>query len=341
MKKKILNDVLIIRILLIFLLIIYHSFAIFNGGWEPLSGFPKIELYTWIADISYSFMLEMFVFISGLILGFQVLNRSNEFITKLSFLKKKAQRLLIPSIFFGILYVLIIDKEFNWLSVYKILNGYAHMWFLPMLFLCFCYIYIINKFDVISKWILLITIIVVIQPIPQLPFQITKSLYYFFFFFLGYLIGKREFVIDKFIRWRYFLLLLLFYFVTSIFFHIWKYEVVQNTSILQKILYFYIKRFISVLCALSGLFFVYVGINIWHYYKKNVLSEKYIRLSGYCFGVYLLQQFILKLLYNNSFYVSFCGPYMLPFVSFTITVVLSIFIVSFLLRTRLGRFLIA
>lgn len=93
MGRKILYDVLLIRILLIFLLVVYHSFAIYNGAWKPLNGFPIIKSYRCIADISYSFMLEMFVFISGLILGFQALNKTNEFIKDISFIRRAFERI--------------------------------------------------------------------------------------------------------------------------------------------------------------------------------------------------------------------------------------------------------
>ena len=341
MGRKILYDVLLIRILLIFLLVVYHSFAIYNGAWKPLNGFPIIESYRWIADISYSFMLEMFVFISGLILGFQALNKTNEFIKDISFIKKKAQRLLVPSIVFGTLYVLIFSNGFNLQSVYEILNGIGHMWFLPMLFLCFCYISIISRYKYSAQLLLFFCFIIALQPIPQLPFQLTKSLYYFFFFLFGYLIGCRKIAINRYIKWRYFVFLFILYLTTSVLFHMWKYEILSGEAILQKLLYFYVKRFNTILCALSGLFAVYIAINIRLSHGNFVLSEKYIKFSGYCFGIYLIQQFILKLLYNNTMYVSFCGPYMLPIISFVITFVLSVVIVGLLMKTKIGRILIA
>ena len=64
-EKKVLEDVVFIRIVLILLLVLYHSFAIFNGAWEKPSGVPDISAYWWVASFSYSCLLETFVFISG------------------------------------------------------------------------------------------------------------------------------------------------------------------------------------------------------------------------------------------------------------------------------------
>ncbi len=41
-EKKILEDVVFMRVVLIVLLVLYHSFAIFNGAWEKPSGYPDI-----------------------------------------------------------------------------------------------------------------------------------------------------------------------------------------------------------------------------------------------------------------------------------------------------------
>lgn len=51
-----LNDVVILRLLLIVLLVVYHSFCIFSGAWEVPDNYPQIPAYGWIAKASYSKM---------------------------------------------------------------------------------------------------------------------------------------------------------------------------------------------------------------------------------------------------------------------------------------------
>lgn len=84
--------------------------------------------------------------------------------------------------------------------------------------------------------------------------------------------------------------------------------------------------------------FVIVGIKE----KKSPgnLPDWIVRAGGLCFGVYLLQQFIMVALYRHTQLPNAVGFYLLPWVGFIITLVLSV-AGSFLLRlTRVGRFLI-
>ena len=104
--KKILDNVVIIRLLLIVLLVLFHAFAIYNGAWEMPLGITSVKPYWFIASISYSFMLESFVFISGYVFGYQTRVKYSSGMPLNSCLLKKAKRLLIPRIVFSILYII-------------------------------------------------------------------------------------------------------------------------------------------------------------------------------------------------------------------------------------------
>ena len=71
-SPKMLSNVVVIRPILIVLLVFYHAFLIFQGGWGSTGQFPEVKAYWWLDKLSYSFLLEMFVFISGYVLGYQV-----------------------------------------------------------------------------------------------------------------------------------------------------------------------------------------------------------------------------------------------------------------------------
>lgn len=70
-KSKILTEVSVIRPILIVLLVVYHSFIIYQGGWSEPDGFEPNRTYWWISKASYSFMLEAFVLISGYVFAYQ------------------------------------------------------------------------------------------------------------------------------------------------------------------------------------------------------------------------------------------------------------------------------
>ena len=55
LKRKVyLEDVVVLRLSLIVLLVLYHSFCIFSGAWEVPKDYPLIPIYWWIAKTSYS-----------------------------------------------------------------------------------------------------------------------------------------------------------------------------------------------------------------------------------------------------------------------------------------------
>lgn len=61
-----------------------------------------------------------------------------------------------------------------------------------------------------------------------------------------------------------------------------------------------------------------------------------IRLSNCCFGVYIFQQFVLKLL--NQSILSFCiDAYLYPWIAFIITLCISLILTILIRTTKLGR----
>ena len=111
MNKKILQDVVLIRLVLIILLVLYHAFAIYNGAWSMPNGIDEVRPYWWIATLSYSFMLETFVFLSGYVFGFQIREKYKGQISFTNAVVNKAKRLLVPSIVFSVLYFFIFNSE--------------------------------------------------------------------------------------------------------------------------------------------------------------------------------------------------------------------------------------
>lgn len=83
-----LDEVSFIRPILIVLLVLVHSFTVFNDRWPPFEGFVPCETYKWIYRLSYSFMLETFIFVSGYIYAFQKFELGKEDNLKKTALKK-------------------------------------------------------------------------------------------------------------------------------------------------------------------------------------------------------------------------------------------------------------
>lgn len=193
-SKALLREVVILRPICIFLLILYHSFIIYTGGWKAPVGFFPVESYRWIAELSYSFMLQLFVLLSGYIFGYQLYDLKREFTIK-GLILSKFNRLLVPSLFFGIVYFFMFYEYTDLKSfLLKVLSGVGHMWFLPMLFWCFIVGYGLYKWQ--SKEIVkfVISFILIFLSIIPIPFGISPMFNYLFFFYFGiFLYRKRRF----------------------------------------------------------------------------------------------------------------------------------------------------
>lgn len=119
MEKKNLDEISFMRPILILMLITYHSFAPWNGDWPEFICQTENNVYEWIAACSYSFMLPLFVFISGYVYSYQT-NFLKRSYTIQTLVKNKAKRLLYPSVLFSLIYILLeLDEEY----VFDIHNG--------------------------------------------------------------------------------------------------------------------------------------------------------------------------------------------------------------------------
>ena len=197
-KKGILQDVVVIRDILVVLLVFYHAFAIFSGGWEPVEGYPSIPFYWWLDKLSYSFLLELFVFISGFLFGYQVRVKGMGKLKAKDLLLKKFQRLILPCIVFSLLYIVVFlnIKQPLLNTFYDVLNGVGHMWFLPMLFWCFVGIWIIEKLRLHPKLVIPLLVVAALLSFSPIPFRIGKAMYYLLFFYIGYYLQKQVVSLD-------------------------------------------------------------------------------------------------------------------------------------------------
>lgn len=184
---KLLNEIVLIRLILILLLVLYHSFIIYKGGWRQPIGYDNVCVYSWIAKFTYSFFLETFVAVSGYIFSYQIFTRKKN--QKLgSFIINKIKRLLIPCWLFSILYYVLFlaSNQYQGIDVvYKILSGTGHLWFLPMLFWCFLLGWFLVRWEVSTKWKICSLLMLSLLSIIPLPLRLNSALSYLMFFYIG------------------------------------------------------------------------------------------------------------------------------------------------------------
>ncbi len=193
-KKNMLEDVVLLRLLLIFFLVWCHAFGPFTGSWELIEEYPKSELYYWLGKSLTFVQIQTLIFISGYLLGHNV-NRKPEALNVYNCVVKKIRRLIMPSIIFSILYyVIFFDLSIPWYSIiYKIINGCGHMWFLPMIFWCFVWVYILERLKIKFIYALALAVAASVCSMGELPFRLVSTMHNFVFFYLGYAIKRGYF----------------------------------------------------------------------------------------------------------------------------------------------------
>ena len=342
-KKHIFNDIVFVRLGLIVLLVFFHAFAIFGGAWHRKFTPPNVEFYYWLDWLSYSFMLESFVFISGFLFGNQEKRNGGMLLGKL--ILKKAKRLLLPSLIFSVLYFFCFQYagDLGWKHIYDWMIGTAHMWFLPMLFLCFVVVGILREQIVeYFRLVVVISIVLSLFSFISLPFRIDKTLDYFTFFVIGYSVGlKNNNVFDyshKRVKSIGAFFIASFVGFTLLNRHLM--EIKGAYPAMTRCFFYVIMNTGKLIYSSLGVMLVYMLMNRIKQQGNFVIHGYWMEISECCFGVYLIQQFVLVFLYDYTSLPTIINYVWLPWLCFLITLIASV-ILSWLFRqTKLGRVLI-
>lgn len=253
-------------------------------------------------------MLEGFVFVSGFVLGFQVRTKGRALLSAKYLILHKFKRLIIPSIIFSICYILLFGDihQSPAHTIYDIVNGAGHMWFLPMLFWCFIAIWIIGNYFPKPRIVLPILLVLSICPEISLPFRLSNTQYYLFYFYAGYCIQGKQFNLTRFYKTSYaialsLVFLVLFYTLTMLG---WR---IPPISRIARIIY-----------SSLGLVLLFYFAGIIDSKCPKPLPGWILKIGSLCMGVYLVQQFILKALYQHTSLPTALGPIWLPWAGFII-----------------------
>lgn len=345
-NRERLTEIDFIRPVIILLLIVYHAFIIYAGGWNPPTGFQPNIVYEWIAKTSYSFMLEAFVFISGYIFMYQIKVR-NKFDSLGGVIFNKIKRLIVPSVIFSILYLILFKRtEFKTpFVIYRILEGVGHMWFLPMLFWCFMGGWLMIKSSIDLRILWVVSLVVAGVSYLPLPFRMGNALYYLPFFAGGGLVYEhlsarvKRSVTRRNIVGMWIVFAFLFV-VISLFI-----ERNLGNDTLKNVFPLYLKAFYQSAKVVGKMLYASSGVAALYatacFYSRNHKPEVHVLEFGkYCFGIYLFQQFILQILYYKTSVPDIMGPIGIPWFACVVTLLISYLLTRVLFKTHVGRFLI-
>ena len=331
-SEKLLPDIVLVRLFLIAVLVLYHSMCPFTGGWGKFEGQTDIPAYGILGVILYSCLLETWVFVSGYVFGHQVKTKGEDALSFRNCIWRKFKRLMIPSILFSILYCLIISpEEFEnsaHIIIYRTTRGYGHLWFLPMLFWCFIFIFIFEKLKISWKIILpALLISAVFSKSDMLGFRFGNATYYMFFFYLGYVIKSGK-ISSRDIHWggkttywsavTYILLFVVARFISD------KINLAQSFVTPLYPAYDIPSNILIMSYSLPGVLFIMNFANRILENSAVQVSPIIVKLSGLTFGAYLIQEFILRIFYYKSTLISFVPSFLAPWTAAIISITLSV-----------------
>ena len=329
---------MILRPLAIILLVFYHAFIPYIHGWSKQpEGFHDIEAYWWIAKFSYSFMLYLFVFISGYVFALTLARKP----CFRQILFNKFKRLYVPCIIFSTVYIFMF-YDFSVFSFGKyltiLLSGAGHLWFLPMLFWAIIIAYLVDKikYPLYIKTLMCCTF--PLMSVLPIPFQLNTAFYYVPFFYLGIVFYRLNLSVGKYNTSKNCILIGGGYLLTFI---IGTILINNSAGIFNYDTYFIAKVLKAETIIITRLIYSFLGV-LCLYMSVNFIINNGLRVPNWlvkvnsiCFGVYIFQQFILMYLYYHTALPIIVGAYWLPWIGVVVTLVLSI-LFSILLKSIPG-----
>lgn len=315
----------------------------YTGAWPLPEGVDSVPIYFWIHEFAFNPMLEMFVFISGYIFAYQIYEQKKQFTLK-NLIYSKFKRLILPSIFFSLLYMLCFYRtDLNLLeSIYKILSGAGHLWFLPMIFWVFITSYLIAKLRIKEEIKLIGMFFLSIFSFVPLPFSMTRALYFLFFFYLSFYVwNNKDYILNRFanvffVVFGFVAFVIMLIITTLLTLQMNAYIENADMDLYEKILMLSIKNCLRLVQGILGVLWLY--ISIMYLLQRNLKVPQWsIKFNSLCMGIFVFHQFILQYLYYYTSVPQYLGSYLLPWFGLLSSFFSSLLLTWLVRKTSVGR----
>lgn len=308
----------LLRAILMFLGIPYHTGLIFSGNWIYVSQFDRVNWIFFPALIPHSFRMQIFFLIAGFFTALLIDRKSfNQFI------ESRLYKIIIPFMIFyfifDIILIIISNNEpiLNWQSAF-----FGHFWFIYSLMIFYFLVCIFRKkiLELNFFKILLISFIFIFfgSFIPE--GYLLNTLKFSPFFLLGCLFYNRIEKI-KLYKNQYFILLFLFCFSSLLSFYFYIYQ--KDLDYYQ-----YIENFLFITTSLPACFLIFFSFK-----SLKINSNKYLEtLIKSSFTIYIIHMPLVVLwsvILDNYIF----SP-IYYFISIVIMTTLSSFFIYFLLKAN-------
>lgn len=334
-NKTWLYEISFIRPILLFLLVAYHAFAPYCGAWDG-DIVDNNEIYKWLAYAFRAFRLEAFVFVSGYVFAQQIL-KQHKFTSLKSLISSKFKRLIIPCWIFGVGYALIFSK----LELEVVVSGVGHLWYLPCLFWCFIFAYLIYRSTMKPLYCVIGLMILSTLSFAPIPLQLNRAMYYLLFFYLGGLFWEHSTAIHSnttikrtILSWCLFLAL----FIGVNLLREYNMDMYAEVNLIGKSIILATNNIAKMFLAFAGIVSLYM--TAVQFLNKHTLCDGIVNVGNYGYGVYIFHQFILIGLYYHTRLPMVVGSDWLPWIGTVIALSGSLLLSWLFRKTKLGRALI-
>lgn len=320
-----------IRIISVVFVVLSHAFAPY-GAWDWIKS-DKSSFFSISNAIIEPFvsMMPLLTFLSGF-LFFTIQNKYPSF--KYLF-KKKFERLIVPMVFFGIVYYLLFENMpiLNLHTINTILSGYIILWYCNMLFLCFLVAYPITKYiksNYLKLTILLVSFILIYINFPAI-LGLGSLHRLFFYFYSGFLfseiVSKYEYDVT------YFNKPIVFFGVLFIISYL-LYEYNTLTDLNNKL----IKVLFGNTLRIS---FISFTVLLFRRFESQLKYSSFVKfLDQNSFGCYIFHYPVIYFLYKNIFFNSslLSHYWYFPIVSFVTATIVAYFVTYYFRKTKIGLY---
>jgi len=314
--------------------VIGHSTAIYAGNWEnPF----KVEnlFFNAIGNLVVTFHMPLFILISA------YLSTGKKKVTNIKqFIYKRFKRLIIPYLFFGIIYLLVFSRELSYFDILlKLFQGdVGHLWFLYALFFIQILSPIfgqnINWKDQKSKIVLTITILLgfyflsyVIGKYTYYSFAIHRVSKFMIFYYFGLCLYYNNEEILRLLN-KYFVFILILFTTVFIFkFSIYNLDIIAISQSLKNIAY---PIFYFVL-AVSSLSIIILSIYNFKIGKQPLL----LKVGAFSMGIYLFHQFIIKFIIEFFSTINYHNSILFVCIALVVSVLASIILMLLFRKIKL------
>lgn len=320
-----------IRFFSVFFVVLSHSFAPYSAwNWISNDEDSFFSISNKIIDPFVS-MMPLLTFLSG----YLYYTIRFKYVSFISFFLKKFERLIVPMIFFGIIYYLLFEnnKSLSLHTINTILSGYSIMWFCNMLFLCFVISYPITKYIkniYFQMMILLLSFGLIYINTPSI-LGLNYFTKLFFYFYFGFIFSE---IVSKYSVYNYKKLIIILCILFIINYLLFEYNILFEVN----------NRLIKVLSGniLRVSFILFIILLLRRYEPKLKYSKSFHFLDMNSFGCYIFHYPIIVFIYKTRFIGlnSLNQYWVFPIGAFIIATVIAYLLTYLFRKSKIGLYML-